>query len=103
MKLGQKSEIGGQLLDTNQAIVSQNEFKKFIAPSTRLPGCGQALSSQRPRPRLRLLSNYILASFALFARETIFSYLLVLGKIQICLARAWRWPVLDGVTEVMCL
>jgi len=37
-------------LDTNQVIVSQNEFKKFIAPSTRLPGCGQALSSQRPRP-----------------------------------------------------
>src|SRR3990172_8071548 len=37
-----------------------------------------ALSSQRPRPRLRLLSNYILASFAcprpgrraLFARDT---------------------------------
>jgi hypothetical protein len=71
VKLGQKSEIGGQLLDTNQAIASQNEFKKFIAPST--------LSSQRPRPRLRLLSNYILASFAFFARETIFSYLLVLG------------------------
>jgi hypothetical protein len=29
-------------LDTNRVIVSQNEFKKFIAPIT--------LSSQRPRP-----------------------------------------------------
>src|SRR3970282_35263 len=37
--------------DTNQVIVSQNEFKRFIAPST--------LSSQRPHPRPRLLSNQI--------------------------------------------
>jgi len=36
------SDIGDLALDTNQVIVSQNEFKKFIAPST--------LSSQRKNP-----------------------------------------------------
>jgi hypothetical protein len=36
-----------QLLDTNQVIVSQNEFKKFIAPMPVLSDAEGTLSSQR--------------------------------------------------------
>ena len=60
-----------------QQLLNKTSLRKIIAPST--------LRSQRPLPDPGFLSNYILASFAFFARDTIFSYLLVVEKIQICL------------------
>ena len=67
------------MIDTNQVIIKQNEFKK----NSRAKHAKLAKASPTPP----FLSNYILASLAVFARDTIFSSLLVVGKIQICLAR----------------
>ena len=55
-------------------MLHQPTPRKFIAPST--------LSSQRPRPGPLFFVNSILASFAIFARDTIFSCLFFIGKFN---------------------
>src|SRR3990172_3367969 len=67
-----------RLLDTNQVIVSQNEFKKFIAPST--------LSSQRPRPSPFFIEIYLGVLCALCARHSLIRSSFM-AKFQKCLAR----------------
>jgi hypothetical protein len=83
-------------LDTNHRIVKQNELKKIYRAKHAKLAKNDSLSF-RPKGEIFLRSLAFArddgprpVALAFFARDTNFSALLVIGKIQRCLARVFQ-------------